>query len=482
MLTIGKLFYIAPMSDYNINLLDKKDAASSAGKSGKTSVKFFISPLLIAVVFISSFVMGRVSQSEAASFALAELDSVPILGHVSQLISSPDRKLIGETENQINILLIGMGGEGHDGPMLTDTLIVTRVSPSDNSVAMVSIPRDLLVSVPGHGWRKINSVNAYGEMAKSGRGGDLTRTTMEGLLGIDIPYYVRIDFEGFRSIIDAVGGIDIHVDRAFTDYSYPTYHHGIQVVSFEEGWQHMDGENALKYARSRHGNNGEGSDFARSKRQQKVLSALKDKLTSFKTFRNPTAVTNTLAALQANIATNLNIGEILRLASMARGVERENIAHSVLDNAPGAPLVDKIVNGAYVLLPKNNDWNVLRQAVADLFMTAQPAPANPAPPPPEEMIAATVEIHNGSGKGGIARDAALELSQIGFRVIKIGNAKSFDYQNTIIFDLTYGKDEAALAALTKTLPSAHVESGQSAAPHSPHSGANFLIVLGQDYE
>ncbi|MFH1047747.1 MAG: LCP family protein [Patescibacteria group bacterium] len=468
------------MGEINVNLLKEQGTETILGKTGRSSVKFFISPLLIAVIFISSFVLGRISQSEAASFALAELDDVPIFGRVSHLINSPDRKLIGEAEDEINLLLIGMGGEGHDGPNLTDTLIVARIRPSDGTVAMVSIPRDLLVPVSGHGWRKINSVNAYGEMEKTGRGGEMTRMTAEGLLGIDIPYYVRIDFSGFRSIIDAVGGIDIHVDQAFTDYTYPTYDRGIQVVKFDEGWQHMSGETALIYARSRHGNNGEGSDFARSTRQQKVLAALKNRMMSFSTFRSPSAITNTLAALQSNIVTNLNVGEVLRLASMARDIETDNIKHEVLDNGPDSPLVDKMVDGAYVLLPKNNDWNVLRQAVSDLFETAEPL-ENTDPPAEEEKVDSAVEIRNGSGKEGIARDAAGKLAKYGFRIIKIGNADSFEYKNTVIFDLTYGKDEKALNKLKQALPGASVESGQSAAPHSPHSGANFLVVLGQNY-
>jgi len=469
------------MGNLNVNLLHDKDTASSPGKTGKSSVKFFISPLAIAIVFICAFAMGRISQSEAASFALSELEHVPILGQVSHLISSPDRVLAGEEEGRINILLIGMGGEGHDGPNLTDTLIVTSIRPSDNRVAMLSVPRDLLVSVPGHGWRKINSVNAYGEMQATGRGGELTKNTMEGLLGIDIPYYIRIDFAGFRSIIDAVGGIDIFVETAFTDYSYPTYNHGVQQISFEEGWQHMDGESALQFARSRHGNHGEGSDFARSRRQQKVLTALKNKFMSFKTFRSPSTVTNTLAALQANITTNMNVGEILRLARMARNIDREDIMHEVLDNGPDSPLVDKLVNGAYVLLPKNDDWNVLRQAAENIFETAEIADPTEDPPPPiEDRVNASVEIRNGNGASGVARDAAGKLSSYGFRIIKIGNADSFDYSQTIIYDLTFGKDEAALERLEKIFPTGKLLGGKLAAPHDPLSGADFLVVLGQE--
>jgi LCP family protein required for cell wall assembly len=468
------------MNEIKVNLLNNRTARRS-GQPGKSSVKFFISPLLIAVVFIGSFVLGRISQSEAASVALSSFENVPIIGQVSYLIGSSDRALAGEDSDRINILLVGMGGEGHDGPNLTDTLILTSIRPSDNRVAMLSIPRDLLVSVPNYGWRKINSVNAYGEMQAVGRGGELTKKTIEGLLGIDIPYYIRIDFDGFRSIIDAVGGIDVYVETAFTDPTYPTYDHGVQAISFEEGWQHLDGEQALQFARSRHGNNGEGSDFARSRRQQKVLTALKNKFMSFKTFSSPSTITNTLSALQSNIATNLNIGEILRLAKMSRDVERDDIMHEVLDNGPDSVLVDKLVNSAYVLLPKNNDWTLLRRTAEGLFENAEMAdPTEAPPPPPEERVDAAVEIRNGNGTSGVAREAAGQLSQYGFRITKIGNADSFDYKQTVIYDLTYGQDRAALDYITKLFPRAQVLDDKHAAAPEPSSGADFLIVLGQN--
>jgi LCP family protein required for cell wall assembly len=470
------------MKDLNIDFLRRKKSASIK-KPGKLPVKFFISPLAVAIVFISSFILGRISQSEAASFALAELDRLPIIGQMSHLIGSQDRKLIGEDEDRINILLIGVGGEGHDGPNLTDTLIVISLRPSDNNVALLSIPRDLLVPVPGYGWKKINSINAYGEMEALGHGGELIRTTMEGLLGIDIPYYARIDFDGFRSIIDAVEGVDIFVERSFVDYNYPTYTHGVQRISFAEGWQHFDGETALRFTRSRHGNNGEGTDFARSKRQQKVLTALKDKLMSFRTFRSPFAITNTLAALQSSIVTNLNVGEILRLSRWAREIKRENIKYQVLNNNQNSPFVDKLVNGAYVLLPRDNDWTLLREAAAKLFENAESETiieSESTTFAEETRIDSTIEIKNGNGQSGVAREVASKLSPHGFKIIKIGNANSFDYRQTIIYDLTYGRDSASLKLLKQIFPEVKVADSKTTAALTSSSGADFLIVLGRE--
>ena len=466
-----------------VNLLKGKDASTPFRRAGEKPVRFFISPVTIAIVFVLAFLLGRVSGSEAASFALNGLGQLPFLGGMRHLISSQDRKLLGETDGRINILLIGMGGEGHDGPNLTDTLIVASIRPSDGQVAMLSIPRDLLVPLQDYGWKKINSVNAYGETRNPGHGGDLIRTTTEGLLGIDVPYYVRIDFDGFRSVIDAVGGIDVYIERAFADGSYPTYSHGLQIVSFRQGWQHLDGEAALQFARSRHGNNGEGSDFARSKRQQKVLTALKDKMMSYKTLSSPSAVANTLSALQANVTTNLDVGEILRLARLAQDIDRENIRHEVLDNRPESVLVDSVVGGAYVLLPKDNDWNGLRNVASNLFELAEP-------PSQEELKSvsdsdqqvgdsAGIEIRNGNGEAGRARDIAVELKKHGFRVVKIGNADSFDYVRTTVYDLKNG-GYAYTERIRKIIPDVDIRKPSREVLATVDTDTDYLIILGQD--
>jgi LCP family protein required for cell wall assembly len=321
----------------------------------------------------------------------------------------------------------------------------------------------------------------------------MSRVVVEGLLGIDIPYYVRIDFNGFKDIIDSVGGVDVYVDNSFKDYTYPTDDYKVQTVSFTKGWQHMDGSTALKYTRSRHGTNGEGSDFARSRRQQKVIAALKDKVTSSAMIRNPAAVANTLAALRANVTTNLQIGEILRLAKMAKGVDPATVKHLVLSDAPSSPLVSGNYGGAYVLLPKNNDWGVIRDAAADLFDLAEPSnlaeteprPADlagtqePTPAPTEDAgdLTAKVEIKNGTGKPGEARLFAERVAKSGFTVVKIGNADTFGYQDTVVYDLTKGTKSAALDSFKELVGAKRVLTGQ---PKNGATTADFVLIIGAE--
>jgi LCP family protein required for cell wall assembly len=442
--------------------------------------------------------------SGTTAVGLERLKEMPIILNVSHLMSSPDRQLAGEAEDRINILLLGMGGEGHDGANLTDTIIVASIRPSDHQVAMLSVPRDLLVPVPDAGWRKINSANAFGEVKNKGRGGETSRAVMESLLGISLPYYVRIDFNGFKEIIDSVDGVDVYVERTFKDYTYPTENYKIQTVSFAKGWQHMDGETALRFARSRHGTNGEGSDFARSARQQKVIMALREKVLSGDMLKNPASIANALAALRSNITTNLQIGEILRLAKIGQDVDKAAIKHKVLDDGAKSPLVSSNYGGAYVLMPRGNDWGAIREVAVNLFETAQANTADEAEPKPADLGSATkttkdttaasgnkqaaqpdettaaarVEIRNGTGVAGGARTVSQAVSKAGFTVAKIGNADSFDYTTTTVYDLTGGKRKIELTKLKEVASATRTVRGQPKGGAS--SDLDFVVIIGKN--
>jgi LCP family protein required for cell wall assembly len=452
------------------------------------TTRIFLSWAAVAVVFGVSFLYGRLTYSGTTPFGLERLKEMPVIREMSHLISSPDRRLVGEGEDRINILLLGMGGEGHDGANLTDTIIVASIRPSDKQVALLSVPRDLMVPLPNNGWRKINSANAFGEVKERGHGGEAARSVVEGLLGIDVPYYVRLDFNGFKEVIDGVGGVDVDVERSFKDYTYPTEDYKIQTIAFEKGLQHMDGEAALQYARSRHGTNGEGSDFARSRRQQKVLLALREKAMSAKMLRNPAAIADTLAALRANVNTNLQIGEILRLAKIAQDIDPTAIRHKVLDDGPDSPLVSGNYGGAYVLLPRGNDWSAVRDVAKNLFTEAEPsAPAAPATKidaadgessSDVASIPAKIEILNGAGVSGGARLVAQAAANAGFTVSKIANADNFNYASTVIYDLTKGRRAKDLARLKEAVDAAKIIRGL------PKAGAgedtDFVVILGNE--
>ena len=140
---------------------------------------------------------------------------------ISALGSSPEDVIEGYKEDRVNILLLGVGGKGHDGGYLTDTIILASYKPSTEQVSMLSIPRDLIIPIPGYGWRKVNNLYSIAEVNDPGTGGDYTKQILSQIFDEQIPYYIRLDFKGFTELIDLIGGVDVEVPNTLSDYQYP---------------------------------------------------------------------------------------------------------------------------------------------------------------------------------------------------------------------------------------------------------------------
>jgi len=264
--------------------------------------------------------------------------------------------LIGEDLGQVNILLLGIGGEGHDGPYLTDTMIVAQIRPDIGQATLTSLPRDYLVELPGNlGYRKINAAFAEGyNLHKDySEAGKWATQTAEKVTGLKLPYFAVIDFKGFEKAIDLLGGVDVNVDRTFTDYQFPDSGIGyLPPVTFQQGPLHLNGEKALQFARSRHGNNGEGSDFARSLRQEKVINAFKTKAFELNLITDSGKINGLLGTFADHFHTNINPAEIFRLYNLTREKNIKKFLSSSLDETTGL-VCPKILedNGAWVLVP-----------------------------------------------------------------------------------------------------------------------------------
>jgi polyisoprenyl-teichoic acid--peptidoglycan teichoic acid transferase len=264
-----------------------------------------------------------------------------------------DVRLIGEQLGQINILLLGIGGEGHDGPYLTDTMILAQIRPEKNQITLTSIPRDFWVEMPGSsGYAKINAAfsNGYVKNRDYNEAGKYAREVVEKISGLQIPYFAVVDFKGFEQAVDRVGGLDVNVERTFTDSTFPNDKEGyLPPVTFEKGPEHMDGARSLQFARSRHAEGPEGSDFARSLRQQKIIKAFKEKIISLNLITDAGKI-NSLAGIFADhFHTNISPGELFRVYALSRD---KNILSLSLD--PETKLLcPKIMedSGAYVLTP-----------------------------------------------------------------------------------------------------------------------------------
>ena len=209
-----------------------------------------------------------------------------------------------------NVAIYGIGGEGHEGADLTDTILVASLRHSDNMVKLLAIPRDIWIESLKI---KINSAYHYGNEKGAGQGLALANTALSEVLGIPIHYSALIDFTGFIKLIDTVGGVDVNVVNTFDDYKYPIpgmenaepessrYEH----LHFDAGLTHMDGITALKFARSRHAEGEEGTDYARGARQQLIISALKDRVISSKTLLNLKTLTTIGDSLKSSVDTDV---------------------------------------------------------------------------------------------------------------------------------------------------------------------------------
>lgn len=268
-------------------------------------------------------------------------------------------KSLSSDSSSINILLMGIGGGDHEGPRLTDTIILASLDTKNNKVNLISLPRDM--------WSfdlsaRINSAYEKGEAKKEGGGLVLAKSVVNKITGQPIHYGVVIDFSGFVRAVDLMGGLDIDVERSFDDYQYPVagaenelcghseeevekftastsaetelakffpcrYEH----LHFDRGRQHMDGITALKFVRSRHAIGAEGTDFARSQRQEKVIKAFVDKAFSLRILANPTKIVGLYNTVKDSVDTDIPQGEFDDFIKLAQKFQNAKIQSVVID-------------------------------------------------------------------------------------------------------------------------------------------------------
>lgn len=456
--------------DARINLLTREDNHAPHGRKIFRVSRFIIYLLVIFIMAFLVFSYQVVFTNNSVSDIFS--GKVNIFNQLS-ILAGNNGRLRGEADDRINVLLLGMGGAGHEGPYLTDTIILASIKPSIKKVSMVSIPRDLYVDVPGYGWWKINNANSFGEEIDKGNGGELVREVVQKTFNLEIPYYIRVDFAGFEKIIDDLDGVKVNVERGFTDYQYPTDDFKYQVVTFQSGMQTMDGDIALKFARSRHGNAGEGSDFARSQRQQKILQAVKARVMSYSFFLSPRKIKNISEDLSNHLRTNFAPWELVRLIDILESMDTENIISKVLDDSPDGLLYPNIINGAYVLQPKGDDFAQIQYMTKNIFKKEEALTEN-------KII--TAEINNGTEIPGLASRLATELKFLGYQVNKLGNAPTQNYSTTELYQLSARALPEEVSYLenkfkTKIQPAVPQWIKDAAAPD-----LDFFIILGKDVD
>jgi len=391
-------------------------------------------------------------------------------------------KLKGEGDGRVNILLLGKGGPGHDGPDLTDTILIASIDPVAKEVALLSIPRDLWVR-SDYGQTKINAVyanaknsvlNNYSTKQQTStikqqaedKGIKAIESTLTASLGIPIHYFAMVDFTGFREAIDTVGGVDINVKQEVYDPFIQADNNGNPLIA-AVGQDHFDGKHALLYAQSRHGS--ARGDFDRTERQREVIVALKDKVFSLGTFANPLKVSSLIDNIGDHVSTDFTINELMRVYDVIKGVSSSKISSIGLADPPNNFVTTGNINGQSVVVPRAGTFDYteiqsyVRNTLRDSYLKSENA---------------SITILNGTPTAGLATLKSTELKSFGYNVTTVADAPTQDYQKTVLIDLTKGVKKYTMNYLEKRLGVTALSKLPD--PNIVPGTADFVIILGSN--
>lgn len=340
-----------------------------------------------------------------------------------------------------NILVLGSDHRGEETGR-SDTIMLMRLNPEEDRAQIISIPRDSRVKIPGYARNKINAAYALG-------GTELMIRTVESISGMAINYYVIIDFQGFEKMVDTLGGIDVEVEKRLHDESLH--------MDMQPGLQHLTGQEALLYVRFRHDIEG---DFGRIRRQQQFIYALVDK---GKEIRNIFKLPTLANIFAENTTTNLSIGDMIGYGRFLKSLEKDQIETAML---PGEP---KNIDGvSYVVLDDAETQKLFSAMREDRSFLASEDQGI-------DMSDVSVELLNGAGVQGLARDAQITLENLGYNVIKVDNADSSTNEVTKLFATSSNQVKAQM--VRESLGVGQVEIDTSLAGQS----MDVVVVLGKDY-
>lgn len=400
-------------------------------------------------------------------------------GSAAALNSNVNPSLLkGEGDGRVNILLMGRGGDGHDGADLTDTILLASIDPVNKKAALVSIPRDLWVKAPTGGSGKINAVFAESKGRALARNSDKKKAeeagikavqeTVRGILGVPIHYHTMVDFQAFKQAVDTVGGVDIQIteqtavkERLWDPMTRKPYY-----LDVKPGLQHFDGQRALFFARSRH--TSVRGDFDRAERQRLFIQALSQKVTAAKTYTNPVKVSQLMDAFGDHVSTDMSLNDAMRLLSIGKAIGGNFESVDFAD--PLKPLMKTgMISGQSVVMPASGvgDYSEIQSLVRSKLRDGYIVREN-----------ALITVLNGTSTVGLAGKKAEELKSYGYNVGTVADAPTQSYDKTIIVDLTKGSKQYTKnylekrfgTSVTQTLPDTTIQSGT----------AHFVIILGSN--
>ncbi len=417
------------------------------------------------------FELDKIVKPVKVNDAVQPAVNAPLEGQPAASAAVPTERADAPAEQPVvNILLLGTDERPDEyGPPRTDTIILLSFNPNTGAVGMLSLPRDLWVPIPALGvTTKINTAYMLGELrGYPGGGAQLIKDTVSSFVGRPVEYYVRVNFDGFRQLIDLIGGITVEVPYTIHDEEYPTPDYGVETFHLDAGVHHLDGETALKYVRTRHGD----SDYGRARRQQDVIrAAVKQVLDAGALPQLLTRAPQLLKTKQNSVQTDVPIPLAVELARRLQEQGQSNIEQLVLDNRYGEETFSS--EGAWILLP---DRARVRTALNAFFAAID------APPGVEKIVVANpasvrIEILNGTSQPEAAMLAAEFLQRQGWQITSIGQADRSDYLQTIV--INYGVADSVAAMVSSQLnldaDQAQINGLAASAP------VDIRIVVGRD--
>ncbi len=429
--------------------------------------------VLVLVLTVSAFVVNRFTRATERMESADVRPEKPVELDTAEEPTPIPAILPERLKTPFNVLLLGVDKRSNEeGGARSDTLIVLRVDPQEEWAAMLSIPRDSVVTIPNVNRTKINSAYTYGYMhaeslygagtTPAEGGGALAAETVEGFLDIRIDYIAQIDFHGFEQVVDTLGGVTVNVRQPLLDAEYPTEHFGYERIYIPAGLQVLDGRTSLQYARSRHS----GSDFDRSRRQQQVLRAILQEVQRRGFLDQVELLPRIFEDLQENITTTLPVGKIevlYGLAQLAKQISPDHIVRLSI-NPNDVRIVQESGSDIY--------WN---QNDVDLLVEQLYAG------PSVEGEMARIQVQNGAGEAGLATRYTNALQQYGFFLGEASDAADI-YQHTVVIDYTgMPQTRQRLADLMGIEPQYVYAEPTSTSPPAPY-GVDMLIILGSDYQ
>ncbi|MBZ0304482.1 MAG: LCP family protein [Anaerolineae bacterium] len=488
---VRELNQITPLSETDIQqvirlVLELEDAEETETESIEEPAGIQATPVLPTPVPTESTIQPESTQQVVEPEVTQE--AIPTVESTEQAVEIAAVEEVEIDPRRVTILLMGIDQrEGEEGQFRTDTMMVLSLDPIAKTGAMLSIPRDLWVSIPGgFGESRINTANFIGdnpEVSYPGGGPTLAMKTVEKVIGVPIDHYVLINFDAFITLVDVIGPIEVCPPEAIDDPKYPDGSYGYQPIYIEAGCQEMPAERLLQYSRTRATS---GGDFDRATRQQEVILATRDKILSLGGVTSLLGDALTLwESVSSNIKTDLTLDEMIALARAAQDVEK--ICKGTIGT--GEVLIGTAPDASDILIPIGTD---IISLVSDLFRANCPDETVPEAPltlpefsldpsaVPQEVQQETPTIAVLNGTPILGRARALETYLESYvDVAKIGNYTSTSVTETYV--IFYGEHLNSAAYVAQILAALNngqkprVERGQGSSPDG-----DVVVIIGTD--